>query len=71
MAISSNEQHQIFNTVLEIIWGLCLWKIVTLTVNQFKCSERTNLYIYIAIFITVTFIIYFANNRELTPIYTK
>lgn len=71
MTISTDEQQQIFNTVLEIIWGLCLWKIVTLTVNQFKYSELTNLYIYIAIFITVTFTIYFFNNRELTPIYTK
>ena len=69
--ITNFEKMQITNTILEIIWGLCLWKIVTTSIELLNLSQPTNIAIYFFIFVVVTFSIYIYNERKLTPLYTQ
>lgn len=71
MSIQHSERTKIINTILEIVWGLSIWQIITTLIDSYRLSADVNIIIYLTIFITVTLIIYIFNNKSLTPIYTN
>ena len=71
MAITDHERIAITNAILELIWGLCIWNIITTTINMFNVKDGYQLQIYIVIFVIITYIIYLYNNEKLTPLHTR
>ena len=70
MPVTYSERVQIINTMLEIIWGLALWKIVTTTVDRLQYPKAHTIAIYTIIFLAVTLVIYFYNDGKLTPLHS-